>query len=850
MREFLAYVSKYPVEDLQAFSKQWVPSPHWVKTETVTVPDKYLSSAAATINDQLGPKGVARVGGKEWWQWRGPAEDLKGEWIEMRYHYNERKKAPDSDKTNQNRIMLYIHGGAYFFGSVDTHRYQMQRHARKLKARVFAREFNRSYLDENLQDCLAAYLFLLSAHNSKEIILAGDSAGAGLVLSIMGENSGDYIPQHGFRHKPSQAWPPPNSEEILAIKKETLGKKATQTDLGKATPHGTQAQDTAVKGYNTQQDVPSTGPVYPGQQNGSDFTDEALLQNISVPIDGKDFEIKDQINMYTTNQLLSHPLVSPVLQPSLGGLPPLLVQSGGGEILRDEQFYLAHKAANPKAYQPSAVYLDEYDPNREALNKYPPTYVQLQVWDDLCHVAPSLSFSRPAKYMYRAIAQFGAWALAHAQDSEIDIPDTDMSPISSSESDSSDTPPGKTQPKRTDTAITIVGKAGDPLPPFEDHMMRQRVDKRGNIYPLKSPSSYPVLQLPKERVGAINPELVKKWLAAKTEWDVKFSKEKLRTQQQRIKELAHGFQEFNGGSPPPSSLAARRSAPGVLPARHARKSYPMMIWSGWGSKHDRRALERERLAEKEGRSRRTSVDAGRAGASIDEQEGNKRAHSLPEKTSGDAVPDDDQSRSGSRRKVLIDVAKANQGIDGNQSSTGGLTNGEASKQPISKLSTDQPLSPMLVLPDYDNKQSFEENASTRALFHASGTIPMTSSTSLPRSRYHAPSRTGSWTGITTDAGEDAASTVGGDEKSLAVTNTGIDAASTRAVLGASGVVGLMGDGENSRVSHDTSSVNRLNDTDAQSSVGDGITNGVDHGKESPRPTMPDRDFFKTAEEYH
>lgn len=37
------------------------------------------------------------------------------------------------------RVMLYVHGGAYFFGSVDEHRYQMQRHARKLKARVFAR---------------------------------------------------------------------------------------------------------------------------------------------------------------------------------------------------------------------------------------------------------------------------------------------------------------------------------------------------------------------------------------------------------------------------------------------------------------------------------------------------------------------------------------------------------------------------------------------------------------------------------------------------------------------------------------------------------------------------------------
>jgi hypothetical protein len=29
------------------------------------------------------------VGGEKWWQWRGPSEELKGEWIEMRNHYGD-----------------------------------------------------------------------------------------------------------------------------------------------------------------------------------------------------------------------------------------------------------------------------------------------------------------------------------------------------------------------------------------------------------------------------------------------------------------------------------------------------------------------------------------------------------------------------------------------------------------------------------------------------------------------------------------------------------------------------------------------------------------------------------------
>lgn len=139
--------------------------------------------------------------------------------------------------------------------------------------------------------------------------------------------------------------------------------------------------------------------------------------------------------MYTTNDLLTHPLVSPAMQPTLGGLPPLLIMVGGGEILRDEQIYVAHKCANPSQYMPPESRLTDRD--RDQIKKYKPTDVQLQVWDDLCHVAPTLSFTRPAKYMYRSVAQFGAWALARAQKTEIDIlDDDDISVISESTSNS------------------------------------------------------------------------------------------------------------------------------------------------------------------------------------------------------------------------------------------------------------------------------------------------------------------------------------------------------------------------------------------------------------------------------
>jgi acetyl esterase/lipase len=35
------------------------------------------------------------------------------------------------------RCMLYLHGGGYYFGSIDQERYMMQRFGRKMSGRIF-----------------------------------------------------------------------------------------------------------------------------------------------------------------------------------------------------------------------------------------------------------------------------------------------------------------------------------------------------------------------------------------------------------------------------------------------------------------------------------------------------------------------------------------------------------------------------------------------------------------------------------------------------------------------------------------------------------------------------------------
>ncbi|KAL3708613.1 hypothetical protein TMatcc_006597 [Talaromyces marneffei ATCC 18224] len=636
VRAFLKHAAHHTVEDLQAFTAQKIPSPTWVKVQEQVIPSEHLTKAADHVNAQLGERGIKRVGGKTWWQWRGQQGDLKCEWIEMKSDYRARKQANAHCK----RVMLYVHGGAYFFGSLETHRYQMQRHARKLKARVFARK--RLYLIVliaayrlspqfpfpcGLHDCLAAYLYLLTLQDPTEIILAGDSAGGGMVLamlvilrdqgiplpagailispwadlthsfpSVARASNFDYIPEYGFLHRPSPSWPPPNSDDLAYIYQNAHQKEPgnmvnrVQTDgIGKMNNYDEQ---TAIQGFTVrEEDTAGATHAYPGlhsgiSQVGAADVGTAHADNIVVPMpDNTVVEIKDQIQMYAPNRMVSHPLVSPVLQPTLGGLPPLLILTGGGELLRDEQIYLAHKAADPLAYLPADIFLDEHDPDRTLIHKYGPTNVQLQVWDDLCHVAPTLSWTRPAKFMYRSIAQFGAWALAHAQHAEIDIPEDDGSSNPSESASTSDN-------EDNEEPTASVGKAGDPLPPFRKHMIRQRVDRHGMVCHLDPPQSLPALQHPREKVGALNPDIVKKWMGAKKAWDEKFAKEKLAVQRRRIKDFEAGYFGFDGELPPACSMASRRMEKDLNAAK-IRKSYGMMMWSLLASKHDKDIVTRE-----------------------------------------------------------------------------------------------------------------------------------------------------------------------------------------------------------------------------------------------------------------
>src|SRR5258706_6521125 len=87
------------------------------------------------------------------------------------------------------RVVLYLHGGGYVFGSILSHRHLVAEIGRASGSRTLAIDYRLS--PENpfpaaVDDALASYRFLLEeGFEPRHIALAGDSAGGGLVVSIL-----------------------------------------------------------------------------------------------------------------------------------------------------------------------------------------------------------------------------------------------------------------------------------------------------------------------------------------------------------------------------------------------------------------------------------------------------------------------------------------------------------------------------------------------------------------------------------------------------------------------------------------------------------------------------------------
>ncbi len=191
--------------------------------------------------------------------------------------------APESQ---ENQVILYLHGGGYLFGSARTHRVMLAHMARAAKARVLALDYRLAPeipFPAPVEDSVSAYRWLLAEGiSAKKMVIGGDSAGGGLAVAA-----------------------------LVALRA-----------VGEPMP----AAGVCISAWT---DMESTGQSHTtNAESDPSVSKERLLKIAKVYLDGKE---------------PTAPLASPI-HADLTGLPPLLLQVGSIEVLLDDSTLLKSRA--------------------------------------------------------------------------------------------------------------------------------------------------------------------------------------------------------------------------------------------------------------------------------------------------------------------------------------------------------------------------------------------------------------------------------------------------------------------------------------------------------------------------
>jgi acetyl esterase/lipase len=199
-------------------------------------------------------------------------EGVKCRWLEL----------PES---RADRVVLYLHGGGYALGSLDTHMELMGRIARVCRCRVLGVDYRLAPehpFPAALDDTVAVFAALQRENPDARLAIAGDSAGGGLTAA-----------------------------SLLKIK-----------TMGLSGPDG------AVM-FSPWTDLNCNSESYTTRAAEDPMLDAEVASVIAAHYVG-DFDA-------------SHPLISPLFG-ELSGLPPLLIQVGDHEVLLNDSVDFAARA--------------------------------------------------------------------------------------------------------------------------------------------------------------------------------------------------------------------------------------------------------------------------------------------------------------------------------------------------------------------------------------------------------------------------------------------------------------------------------------------------------------------------
>ncbi|EJD08015.1 alpha/beta-hydrolase [Fomitiporia mediterranea MF3/22] len=573
--------------------------------------------AARKLIEGLGGEKMARqlVGGTIWWQVRS-TNGINAQWIVNNgEEVQQRKglslsrrlqqKAPvrdseyDSD-SNKLPCLLFFHGGGYFSGSVDQVRFAIEVMALMPAIRIFAVSYRLAPqypFPCAIQDALASYLYLINppfdvkhAVDPKQLIISGDSAGGGLALAlfqIIRDNNlpkpaggilispwcdlthsfpstihtntkTDFIPKYGLSiYRPSFLWPPPSDEHARRASSTSHENRDSRRDPTSRSYLDSSSSPRRGEGEEATDRMPSA-PI-PRTAERIDKTLRAKTE------DGGVLELKEQMHIYAPNNLLVHPLVSPALS-YLGGLPPLFVFAGDGEVLRDEIIYTAHKAAYPKHY-PVHPGAKKMYPKLEGIeNRYEPTCIHLQVYDNAPHVFPILCFSCDASqacfrsirtFIKKVIVPIEKGSTSDNQSSRREQGIEQTGSVSNNATGGNELSAQTTKANTYESSASSCGEPdqrallacsgrlynrpveGETSPFMQDTMIRVRVSARGEVRHLEQQSELNACTMPPEDIGVANERVLRRYTEGNVKWRNRFSKTDKRIHKRREEKLEY-----------------------------------------------------------------------------------------------------------------------------------------------------------------------------------------------------------------------------------------------------------------------------------------------------------------------
>ncbi|KAI8616732.1 Alpha/Beta hydrolase protein, partial [Chytriomyces sp. MP71] len=236
-------------------------------------------------------------------------------------------------------VILYLHGGGYALCSRKTHRGLTSKVAKHSGARVFAIDYRLApehVFPCALHDSISAYAYILATAQTdpRKVFIGGDSAGAGLALA-----TALWLRDEGAKH----GLPMPCG----------VGLMSPWLDLSHSLPS-----------------FESMGRY--------DLLRAKVIDETVISEERSHFYIRD-------NTFLRNPLVSPLFASATDTpLPPLLIQVGSVERLRDESLVFC-------------------------LDRFPaPARVRLEVYEGMVHVFQMLA--RLIRVSEVAFERFGTFA--------------------------------------------------------------------------------------------------------------------------------------------------------------------------------------------------------------------------------------------------------------------------------------------------------------------------------------------------------------------------------------------------------------------------------------------------------